>query len=598
MKNKIFVRIPLLLVLSIFIISSGCTKEHEKESGEAGNSEILQAYPGVHGEIVEFVINGDTITCEKINGEYVFQGDIILTEEQLFHSDTLKGAGSFAFLTKRWPNRMVYYLIDNTISDPSKILEAISEIEKNTSIRFYPHNSESHYIKFVLGDGYGSYTGMSRIPLGQKIILKKELVKGNILHEICHALGMIHEQSRWDRDDYVIVKYDNIFKDEWHNFEKIRNDFQTGFFDFSSRMLYSSKTSDASFAIDPKKPIITKNDGSKEGSEYASQEDHLSNGDIELLNKMYTDDFVVSLPQVKTYKVSNITLTGTIAGGKVTNDGNASVSDRGVYWGTSQNPETTGTKLPIDSGIGSFSATLSGLKPNTTYYVKAYAINSLGISYGEQVSFITSASSETNIIFNPNLTYGSVTDIDGNIYKTIRIGSQTWMAENLKTTKYNDKTNIPLPLTWMILTTPGYCKGTYGALYNWYAVDAASNGGKNVCPTGWHVPGDAEWTTLTTYLGGNNIAGNKLKETGTTHWLSAYLTSQVTNESGFTALPGGTRNGAGIYALTGLFGYWLSSSEVDATRAWVRNLSFAGGSVSAMTDSKNSGYSVRCVKDN
>ena len=120
------------------------------------------------------------------------------------------------------------------------------------------------------------------------------------------------------------------------------------------------------------------------------------------------------------------------------------------------------------------------------------------------------------------------------------------MAENLKTTKYRDGTSIPLVTentAWLNLTTPGYCwynndaahyKSTYGALYNWYVLNAGSNGWKNVCPTGWHVPTDAEWTTLTTYLGGESIAGGKLKETGTSHWLSP--NTVATNETGLHTL--------------------------------------------------------------
>ena len=143
-----------------------------------------------------------------------------------------------------------------------------------------------------------------------------------------------------------------------------------------------------------------------------------------------------------------------------------------------------------------------------------------------------------------DLTYGLLTDIVGNTYKTIKIGTQTWMAENLKTTKYNDGTdilNITNTTESINLSTPGYCwylndaykyKNIYGALYNWYVL----NTGK-ICPAGWHVPSNLEWTTLTTYLGGDSVADRKLKETGTTHWINTY--TGVTNSSGFTALPGG-----------------------------------------------------------
>jgi uncharacterized protein (TIGR02145 family) len=333
----------------------------------------------------------------------------------------------------------------------------------------------------------------------------------------------------------------------------------------------------------------------------AENKKDLINSAIEILKKGLN---------VTTLQISFITSTTSVVGGSVLSDGNSAVTEYGIYWSTSQDPETTGAKLQIGSGIGPFTTTLSGLIPNTTYYLKAYAINSQGIGYGDQVSFTTSASAENGIVFNPNLSYGSITDVDGNVYKTIQIGTQTWMAENLKTTKYNDYTDIPLVNdnnAWLALATPGYCwysgiqtvRATYGALYDWYALDATSNGGKNVCPTEWHVPSDVEWTTLTSYLGGEGIANDKLKEIGVTHWQSVYLlTDKVTNESGFTALPGGMRNSAGFYSLLSFIGYYWSTSELDINQAWFRSMSWSSSSISRMSELKNFGYSVRCLKDN
>ena len=205
-----------------------------------------------------------------------------------------------------------------------------------------------------------------------------------------------------------------------------------------------------------------------------------------------------------------------------------------------------------------------------------------------------------------------MTDIDGNIYNTVTIGTQVWMAENLKTTKYNDGTAIPnitVDATWAAATTGAYCdysntpanSTTYGRLYNWYAVDnnaatkVASNGGKNVCPTGWHVPTDAEWTTLTTYLGGESVAGGKLKETGTTHWASP--NTGATNETGFTALPGGNRYYDGTYDDIGNYGYWWSSTEYSTTDAWYRYMYYNNTNVVRNNFDKQNGFSVRCVRD-
>jgi uncharacterized protein (TIGR02145 family) len=198
---------------------------------------------------------------------------------------------------------------------------------------------------------------------------------------------------------------------------------------------------------------------------------------------------------------------------------------------------------------------------------------------------------------------GSITDKDGNVYTSVNIGTQVWMVENLKTTKYNDNTNIPLVTentAWANLTTPGYCwynndastyKASYGAMYNWYALSTGK-----LCPTGWHVPTDDEWTTLTTFLGGANIAGGKLKETGTAHWLSP--NTGATNETGFSAIPGGLRGYSnGIFISIGEYGYWWSSSLDFGNQFFVRNLFYNAVLVWKSASDKQDGLSVRCIKN-
>jgi uncharacterized protein (TIGR02145 family) len=196
----------------------------------------------------------------------------------------------------------------------------------------------------------------------------------------------------------------------------------------------------------------------------------------------------------------------------------------------------------------------------------------------------------------------TVTDVDGNVYRTVKIGTQVWMSENLKTTNYNDGTSIPLVTegtVWANLSTPGYCwynndasnyKATYGALYNWYPV----NSGK-LCPKGWHVPLDAEWTILTAYLGGQSLAGGKLKEKGTTHWQSP--NTGATNESGFTALPGCGRVANGTFCLIGGYGGWWSLSEHSETTAYGRDVGYSNSGINKYYDSKRSGFSIRCLRD-
>jgi uncharacterized protein (TIGR02145 family) len=193
---------------------------------------------------------------------------------------------------------------------------------------------------------------------------------------------------------------------------------------------------------------------------------------------------------------------------------------------------------------------------------------------------------------------------DGKTYKTLNIYGKTWMTENLNTTHYRDGTPIQEVkgnANWDTLkaTDAAYCwynddsatyAGTYGAIYTWAVVNT-----KKLCPTGWHVPTDAEWTTLTNYLGGTSVAGGKLKETGTTHWKSP--NTGATNETGFTALPGGMRaiNGACIYV--GEDGRWWSATEASANYAWIRSMSYVDSNVTGGNRSKFSGFSVRCLKD-
>jgi len=196
---------------------------------------------------------------------------------------------------------------------------------------------------------------------------------------------------------------------------------------------------------------------------------------------------------------------------------------------------------------------------------------------------------------------GTVKDVDGNVYHTIKIGTQTWTVENLKTTHYNDGTAIPNvtnTFSWENLTTEAYCwydndsvtnKNTYGALYNWYAV----NTGK-LAPAGWHVPTDAEWDTLAEYLGGADAAGEALKDT--TCWNSP--NTGATNRSGFSALPGGCRNGNGYFDLVGHYGYWWSATANDASNACLRGLGYGYSGLGRDNGYESCGFSVRLVKDN
>ena len=312
-------------------------------------------------------------------------------------------------------------------------------------------------------------------------------------------------------------------------------------------------------------------------------------------------DASIKAPIVNTSYILNISTNAAEGGGDVTSDGGSLVTSRGICWGTNSNPTTSDYHTSDGNGTGSFTSSLTGLLTNTRYYVRAYATNGVGTTYGNQQYFTTTGVSGP-IIFNSNLTYGSVTDIDNNTYLTIQIGSQLWMAENLKVTRFRDGTNISYVTdgnAWGSLITPGYCwhsndvanSAIYGALYNWYGANTG-----NLCPVSWHVPTDAEWATLTNYLGGENVAGGKLKETGTTHWVGPNM--GATNETGFTALPGGYRNNYGTCSYIGINGHWWSSSEGSTTYAWYSYMYYNYTNVYRdFYYGKYYGFSVRCVRD-
>jgi len=305
----------------------------------------------------------------------------------------------------------------------------------------------------------------------------------------------------------------------------------------------------------------------------------------------------VALATLTTTVVTSITSTTAVSGGNITSSGGGTVTARGVCWSTATNP-TIGDSFTTDgTGTGNFVSNISGLTAATTYYVRAYATNSAGTAYGNQLSFRT----------NPEI--GSLTDIEGNIYVTVRIGNQWWMAENLKTTKYNNDTSIPNitdNTTWSTLTTPAYCwynndisnKATYGALYNYYAANT-----DNLCPTDWHVPTDAEFETLEMFLGMTSEQayswewrgtdeGAKMKKT--TGWDAG---GNGTNLSGFSALPGGYRYFLnGEFYLAGTLGYFWTSDEIDSKGIY-RLLEGSHNDVYKNSTTRTAGKSIRCVKD-
>jgi uncharacterized protein (TIGR02145 family) len=291
--------------------------------------------------------------------------------------------------------------------------------------------------------------------------------------------------------------------------------------------------------------------------------------------------------------------TNALSGGNVTDAGGFEVTARGVCWGTSPNPTISGNKTVDGSGLGIYGSTATNLLPNTIYYIRAYATNSAGTAYGQDVQVNTAT-------FSP-----PVSDIDGNVYGTVVIGTQIWMAENLKTTRYKDGSNLPYVLddnVWSSLSSGAWAyynhdntKNTiYGKLYNWYAV-ADSRG---LCPAGWHVPSKKDWNLLANFVDQNAdttcydycsltpIGGRKLKAVSGL-WAGPNLESS--NETGFSGIPAGFRFNSGSFQSIGYISNWWSNSDssdlglwfyLDDTQNFYRNII-----------SKKFGVSVRCLKD-
>jgi uncharacterized protein (TIGR02145 family) len=245
-----------------------------------------------------------------------------------------------------------------------------------------------------------------------------------------------------------------------------------------------------------------------------------------------------------------------------------------------QSPLNGNSNILISSSIG-------GLNIGITYHFRVKADNQLGTSYGDDMTFTT----PSNVI-----------DYDGNTYPTVVIGNQTWMATNLKTTHYMDGSTISLVTSnnsWSSLTTGAYCTynndptnlNVLGALYNWFAVMDS----RNLCPSGWHVPSDAEWSTLTTFLGGQTIAGGKMKEIGTTHWLNP--NTGADNFSGFTGLGASVRDNYGVFGILGQYAYWWTTTENSSTLAWRRKLFNDDPTIGVATNNKLDGFSIRCIKN-
>ena len=305
-----------------------------------------------------------------------------------------------------------------------------------------------------------------------------------------------------------------------------------------------------------------------------------------------------NLPALTTTQVSAITLNSAASGGSISSDGGGTITARGVCWSTSQNPTISDNKTVDGGGAGSFASSLNNILPSTTYYVRAYATNNAGTAYGTQISFSTLA---------------GLIDVDGNVYNSVVIGTQTWMKENLRVSKYRNGDAVPMVTgnaAWDQQVAGAFCyynndsniDPVYGKLYNWYAATDV----RGLCPTGWHLPSDQEWIELENFLGGAAVAGGSMKIPGTTYWNSP--NTGATNSSNFSAPAAGLRrdgngnpNEMGVFYVLGINGVWWTATELNSTNAWWHTIDFAHVDASRAAgdaeNNKGSGFSVRCIKD-
>ncbi len=325
----------------------------------------------------------------------------------------------------------------------------------------------------------------------------------------------------------------------------------------------------------------------------------LENGGFVIIPGISVANSPDQLASLTTSAVTEISSHSAVSGGNITDEGLGPIIARGVCWSTSMNPTTANSHTTDGTGTGSFTSDIAGLLANTTYYVRAYATNSVGTSYGNQQSFTTIEDG-----LNSALTYGTVTDIDGNTYATIEIGTQEWMAQNLRTSRYRNGDIIPnVPCSeawndfdigaWTHYDDDSSYDFPYGKMYNWHAADDP----RGICPTGWSIPTDAEWEELADHLGGATIAGGLMKSSGTEYWTSP--NANANNQSGFSGLPGGymwTGVNLGFWEINN-FGSWWTATETSGTIAISRGLFYNHGNLTSNTQNKTTARSIRCIKD-
>jgi uncharacterized protein (TIGR02145 family) len=314
-------------------------------------------------------------------------------------------------------------------------------------------------------------------------------------------------------------------------------------------------------------------------------------------NEVTFNTSVMQLPKVRTFSPIFKSSSTILAGGSFTlSQPDVIAQEYGVCMSTSPDPTIESTLLKYEPYVyvTSYWIEIKGLIVGNTYYIRAYAINEAGVAYGNNIKI--AMTNET----------GPVTDYDGNTYQVVRIGDQVWMADNLRTTHFCDGTALKN-------VTNGYWDQSV-PVYGWYNNDSASYNqpygclynfestirirGLNICPVGWHVADEKDWTKLIDYLGGEDVAGGKLKEAGTTHWQNP--NSGATNETGFNGLPGGMTDFNNGFSSLGITGYYWSAGDINEIadpKVFIHALSSENSKVVTIESSKIHGNSVRCIRD-
>ncbi len=600
-----------LLILSsgliLCLFTDSCKKEYElclhveEESSFESQDEMPTAYPD-QGEIVSYNLDGCNVSFRKVDSLYVYQGDIVYTESQL--EDMVNKNGSPMPVREYWPNGIIYYKDFSDMPNNELIWTALNEYHTKTSIRFIERTNEPDYIRFIQAKKRTSGTHVRTLGMKggmQRIYLEDGYTSGNVIHELGHVLGLIHEMCRSDRDFFVHVNMDNIACISRNQYDIERNSLNPVDFDHYSIMNYPSY--DMVNTRYPDKPVMTSINLLPDNTNTWSKATVLSEKDVKAINLLYGYRPILVSP----------------ANNKVLDNGCYDRSDPETWrfdWADCSgaqkynlyvtNSNSTIPVINIETTDSEYLYSRLAFVEEVNRYNWKWKVRSYYGYWGEWSEERTFEVEPLNSDCN-NQTFTD--NRDGHTYKWIPIGSQIWMAENLA---YLPSVNLSTSVapgtipnyyvydyTGTSVTdarnTDNYNK--YGVLYNWPA-------SLESCPDGWHLPSDEEWKQLEMYSGLSQSEadaffwrgtddGDKLKsEHG---WNND---GNGTNVNRFSALPGGSYTGAGYFSNKGTVGVWASSTATgDGNSLIIRVLRDNYSSILRGEDARGNGFSVRCVKN-